>query len=208
MHLAASAATAPNRLHWLPALGLTALLGACSSVNLGTYSPPPVHMPGTVPVQPAPGTPVHTQPVQPGLGQALPPTGAVQPPPVASGSRAHLVTLTSRATGASVLPANNSRGMAQIDLLYDSNTGLLRWKTRWGGFTSAITGAQFHGQAYEGQNGPVVMTWPAPFGSTYEGRATLTPEQANDLLSGRWYLNVMTRNFPAGEIRGQLRVVQ
>jgi hypothetical protein len=51
------------------------------------------------------------------------------------------------------------------------------------------------------------MMWPGPFGPTYEGRATLTPQQANDLLAGLWYVSVATAAYPSGEVRGQLHVV-
>ena len=33
---------------------------------------------------------------------------------------------------------------------------------------------------------------------------TLTEEQAADVLAGRWYVNVMTIQYPDGEIRGQI----
>ena len=33
---------------------------------------------------------------------------------------------------------------------------------------------------------------------------TLTEEQAAQVLAGQWYVNVMTLQFPDGEIRGQI----
>ena len=91
--------------------------------------------------------------------------------------------------------------------VYDPATRLLRWKTRWSGLSGAITGAQFHGPADAGQNAPAVLAWPAPFGASYEGRATLGAAQASDLLAGRWYVSVYTAAYPLGELRGQVRVV-
>lgn len=105
------------------------------------------------------------------------------------------------------VPATRSQGTGQLDALYDSTTRLLRWKASWSGLSGAITGVQFHGPGTEGQVAPVTLLWPAPFGPTYEGRATLTPEQALHLVEGRWYINVQTSTYPAGEVRGQLRVV-
>jgi len=32
----------------------------------------------------------------------------------------------------------------------------------------------------------------------------VTPEQLADLLAGKWYVNLHTANFPAGEVRGQV----
>jgi hypothetical protein len=36
------------------------------------------------------------------------------------------------------------------------------------------------------------------------GKATLTPEQAKDLVDGKWYFNLHTAANPGGEIRGQV----
>jgi len=33
---------------------------------------------------------------------------------------------------------------------------------------------------------------------------TLTEQQAAEVLAGRWYVNVMTMQYPDGEIRGQI----
>jgi hypothetical protein len=42
-----------------------------------------------------------------------------------------------------------------------------------------------------------------PFdGTMHTGGATLTEQQAADLLAGRWYIDVRTKKYPAGEIRG------
>lgn len=206
----------------LPAIAL--LLGACSTVDLGPrYDPPPVRSPEaprpSPPVAaPAPATIAQPSPVPPTqpVAQPLPPVGTPQPPtsavPVApetnpADPRAHLVTFTTRLTGADAVPPTRSSGSGQIDALYDANTGLLRWRASWSGLSSAITGVNFHGPASEGQTAPVTLVWPAPFGPTYEGHATLPPQQAQDLLSGRWYISIQTSLYPGGEVRGQLRVV-
>lgn len=46
--------------------------------------------------------------------------------------------------------------------------------------------------------------WPGSGPPAYEGRATSTPEQAVDLIAGRWYLNLRTSANPAGELRGAI----
>ncbi|MFV0680201.1 CHRD domain-containing protein [Ottowia sp.] len=191
----------------------------CSSVSLDKrYDPPPVRMPSSAPTQPSAAAPATTTapaavpqavtPSQP-VGQPLPPVGTAPGTPVASASAAAspLVTLSARLEAAAVSPPTRSAGSGQLDVLYDRQTRLLRWKTSWHNLSGTITGVQFHGPALAGQNGPAAMVWPAPFGPTYEGRATLTPQQEGDLLQGLWYLNVMTSAYPTGEVRGQLRVV-
>jgi CHRD domain len=40
--------------------------------------------------------------------------------------------------------------------------------------------------------------------SPIEGTATLTENQAADLLAGKWYANIHTAANPGGELRGQM----
>ncbi|WP_051237513.1 CHRD domain-containing protein [Ottowia thiooxydans] len=218
-------ASRPSR-HALAVLAAACLASACASVDLSKrYDPPPLRLPQPIPSQQPPISPTGVQPqpisgVQP-VPQALPPIGAVQPqpqspPPAPVDSTVvapvrpdtHLVTLTGQLDGMSVIPATRSNGSGQLDALYDSSTRTLRWKTSWTGLSGAITAVQFHGPADPGQSAPASMIWPGPFGPRYEGRATLTPQQAVDLMDGRWYVNVMTSAYPAGEVRAQLRIVR
>ena len=195
---------------------LALLASGCATVDLGPrYDPPPVRLPQALPPAPPPTAPVaQTQAVPPSLPvpQPLPPVGQTVPVPPSPqvtpvDPSAHLVALTTRLDGSSVMPPSRSAATAQLDALYDSNTRVLRWKTSWSGLSGPITGVQFHGPAEYGQNAPAVMTWPGPFGPTYEGRATLNANQAIDLMDGRWYVSVYTTAYPSGELRGQLRVV-
>lgn len=209
----------PSR-HALTVLVAACLVSACASVDLSQrYDPPPVRLPQSLPTSqattPAAPSGVQAQPVSPAqpVPLPLPPIGAVPPAPPsqpveAPRPDAHLVTLTSPMDASSVVPPSRSSGSGQIDALYDASTRVLRWKASWAGLTGVITGVQFHGPALSGQTAPATMIWPGPFGPRYEGRATLTPQQAVDLLDGRWYVNVMTNTFPAGEVRGQMRVVR
>jgi hypothetical protein len=132
-------------------------------------------------------------------------SGASVMPP--ANTNAHLVTLTINLDSASAAPPTPSGATAHVDLLYDSNSRLLRWIATWGTLSGPITGVSFYGPAAPGQQGPATLIWPGPFGPRYEGRATLTPQQAADLMGGLWYLNISTVSYPAGEIRGQVRAV-
>ncbi len=199
-----------NLFRWRAALAVlmgAVLASACGTVDLGPrYSPPPIRMPEPMQPAPAPQPPaVQPMPVPPpqSTAQPLPPIAAPAPPV----QPANLVTLTTRLDGASVIPPARSGAVGQLDALYDGATRLLRWKASWQGLAGAITAVQFRGPADAGQNAQAVLLWPAPFGDRYEGRATLTPSQATDLLSGLWYVSVFTSSYPQGELRGQLRVV-
>ena len=164
---------------------LTALLAACASVDLGQrYDPPPVRMPG-----------------EQASGSALQPAPITDP-------NAHILTFSTRLAGGSAVPPSRSQASGQIDAIYDTQSRLLRWKASWHDLSSPITGIAFHGPAQQGQTAPMTMIWPGPFGPRYEGRATLTPQQALDLQQGSWYINVTTQSWPGGEIRGQMHVVR
>ncbi|HMN21429.1 MAG TPA: CHRD domain-containing protein [Ottowia sp.] len=189
-------------------LAVACLVTACSSVDLGPqYSPPPIRVPEPLPAEPVPA-PVSTPVVQPQPVPPLQPVPQVLPPVDASQPDSNLVTLSTRLDGASAIPPARSGATGQIDALYDSATRSLRWKASWSGLSGAIVGVQFHGPASAGQVAAPVMIWPGPFGPRYEGRATLTLQQAADLLAGRWYVNVETPVYPQGELRGQMQVVR
>ena len=211
-------AIATRLCHWGAMVAAAALASACSSVNLGSYNPPPIQMPGqslqaNTAAMPQDG--VETHPVtSPVIGSDLPASPQDLQQPVDSGAIAQQpgpnggpVTLTTRMDSRSVVPSVASQGIGQMDAIFDRNSRLLRWKASWSDLSSAIIGVQFRGPADAAQNAPIVMIWPAPFGSRYEGHATLNPQQVDDLLHGLWYVTVLTANFPQGEIRGQLRVV-
>lgn len=193
----------------LPALCAAALLAACgTSVDLKRYDPPPILKPEPLP-EPSPVKELPQpddalpRPVEPARTETevLPPIDPARPD-------GHLVTLSADLDAGQAIPPGHSSAWGHIDLLYDSSTHLLRWKAAWSGLSSEITGVRFHGPAGPTETAGAVMIWPGPFGARYEGRATLTSAQAVDLLSGHWYVNVLTRSQPLGEIRGQLGVVQ
>jgi hypothetical protein len=62
-----------------------------------------------------------------------------------------------------------------------------------------------HGPAGPGENAQQIATINIPiYDNTIWDGVTLTEEQAADVLAGRWYVNVMTIQYPDGEIRGQI----
>jgi len=118
---------------------------------------------------------------------------------------ADTVSFTAKLSGAAEVPANMTVGSGSLEATLDKGSNQLTWTLTYIGLTGPATMAHFHGPAMPGANAGVAL----PFGGTVspvEGKATLTPAQAADLLAGKWYANVHTAANPGGEIRGQLMV--
>jgi hypothetical protein len=107
--------------------------------------------------------------------------------------------------GNSEVPPNHSKATGNVSVSYDPAEKKLSWTGSYSGLSGPVTVAHFHGPAAAGKNAGIALgisngTLPASF----EGSATLTDAQAADLVAGRWYLNLHTAAYPAGEIRGQV----
>jgi len=112
--------------------------------------------------------------------------------------------LTARLSGASEVPATMGAGSGTLEARLMADSRLLTWTLTYSGLSGPATAAHFHGPAAPGQNAGVVVPMSAPLASPITGTATLTPAQAADLSSGKWYVNVHTAANPGGEIRGQV----
>jgi CHRD domain len=107
-------------------------------------------------------------------------------------------------SGAQEVPAVASAGTGRAELRLDRKNHLVRWTVSHSGLSGPLTAAHIHGPAGPGQNAPALIPLnhvPA----TLTGQLLLTPEQASQLESGQWYVNLHTARHPQGEIRGQLR---
>lgn len=110
-------------------------------------------------------------------------------------------------SGAQQVPAVATKGSGTADLTYDPATHVVTWSITVTGLSGPVTMAHFHGPAAAGKNGPVEV-WLTekgkPVEGTMKGQATLSPEQAQQFAAGELYINVHTKDHPAGEIRGQV----
>jgi hypothetical protein len=111
-------------------------------------------------------------------------------------------------TGAQQVPPVETSGTGTANLSYDPSTRVVTWTITFSGLSSDTTMAHFHGPAASGKNAPVKV-WLSEKGaavtSPINGSATLSPADAQEFLSGEMYVNVHTKNHPAGEIRGQVQ---
>lgn len=123
-------------------------------------------------------------------------------------AQAASISFTVPLSGAEQVPAVATSGTGTAELTYDPATRTLTWAIAYSGLSSAATMAHFHGPAAAGANGPVTL-WLSKQGegaeSPIRGEATLSPAQAEQFVAGQWYVNVHTKDHPAGEIRGQVK---
>ena len=117
---------------------------------------------------------------------------------------AHLAAFSTQMTGMNQVPPVATVATGRVDAVLDKNTRLFRWKLSFTGLNSPATAAHFHGPAPIGGTARIALPFKAPVKSPYEGQATLTAAQAEDLLSGKWYANIHSEAHPGGEIRGQM----
>ena len=104
----------------------------------------------------------------------------------------------------SEVPAKSGSGHGTLTASLDTDTNALEYHVTYEGLTGPAVAAHFHGPAKPGANAGPQVPVAKPLDSPIEGKATLTPAQAKDLLAGMWYFNIHTAANPGGEIRGQV----
>jgi uncharacterized linocin/CFP29 family protein len=110
-------------------------------------------------------------------------------------------------SGKQEVPVVQPKGSGTADLTYDPTTRVITWSITYSDLSSPVTMAHIHGPAAAGKNAPVEI-WLSkkgqPVGKTMKGQATLDTKEAQQLAAGDLYINVHTKEHPAGEIRGQV----
>jgi hypothetical protein len=115
-------------------------------------------------------------------------------------------TFTVTLTGAQQVPPVASPGSGTANLAWDPATRTVTWSIAFAGLSSPATMSHFH-NAGPGKNGSVAVwlsTKGSPPTSPFSGSATLTPAQAAQFAAGEWYINLHSKDHPAGELRGQV----
>lgn len=122
---------------------------------------------------------------------------------IASTSMAANVNLKADLKASSEVPPTDSKGTGSVTATYDTASKKLSWKGSISGLSGPATAAHFHsGEA--GKNGGVAVPIAGADKGAFEGSATLTDVQAEELMAGKWYVNVHTAANKGGEIRGQV----
>ena len=92
-----------------------------------------------------------------------------------------------------------------LHAVYRPSTKVMEYRLNLVGLSGPITMGYMHGPAAPGENADQIAPINIPiYDNTIWDGVTLTEEQAADVLAGRWYVNVMTIQYPDGEIRGQI----
>ena len=108
-------------------------------------------------------------------------------------------------SGAQEVPAVASTGTGQAELRLNEARSVIRWTIRYDGLSGPVTAAHLHGPATPAQNAPATVPFAGALQAPLTGEVQITREQAGQLMSGQWYVNLHTERHPQGEIRGQLR---
>jgi hypothetical protein len=118
-------------------------------------------------------------------------------------ARAETIVLKADLKGANEVPPNTSPATGTAEATLDTATRNLTYTITYSGLSGPALGAHFHGPVEAGKNAGIVLPFKT-VQSPIEGSATLTENQAADLLAGKWYANVHTAANPGGELRGQM----
>jgi hypothetical protein len=120
---------------------------------------------------------------------------------------AHAATIHLKAElkASAEVPPKDSAGTGTLTATLNTETNVFTYHIEFSGLTGPVAAAHFHGPAAEGVNAkPQLPIKGTLITSPIDGKATLTPEQAKDLVDGKWYFNLHTAANPGGEIRGQI----
>jgi hypothetical protein len=113
------------------------------------------------------------------------------------------ITLTAKLVPEGSAPPT---GLGHVVATYDPSTLMLTWNVTYSGLSGPVLAGHFHGPATPGTDAPPVIFFHPPLMSPISGSQKLTLDQVSQLLGGLYYVNLHTKAFPGGEIRGQVNV--
>jgi hypothetical protein len=113
------------------------------------------------------------------------------------------ITLTAKLVPVAGAPPT---GLGQVVATYDPATLILTWHVTYAGLSGPVLAGHFHGPATPGMDAPPVIFFHPPLTSPIDGSQKITLDQVSQLLGGLYYVNLHTKAFPMGEIRGQVNV--
>jgi hypothetical protein len=115
-------------------------------------------------------------------------------------------TFTVYINGAQEVPASGSTATGYGRIFLDESAGTISFTIVYSGLSSNQTLAHIHAPGVIGVNGPPVVTFISPGGTsgTISGSSPVTPTLIAQMRAHQAYINIHSVNFPGGEIRGQI----
>lgn len=122
-------------------------------------------------------------------------------------------TVTVQLSGANEVPPVTTSGSGSADIDFDPAMKMISYTINWtlGSASTSTVAMHFHGA----ENGSDTTSSPVVIGingfstgtsGTLSGMTReLTDAEVNQLLAGKWYLNIHSDVYPAGEIRGNIK---
>ena len=120
----------------------------------------------------------------------------------ATPSMAATVSLKADLKAGSEVPPTDSKGAGSVTASFDTASKQLSWKGTVSGLSGRRPPHTSFGEV--GKNGGVAVPIAGADKGSFEGSATLTDAQAEELMAGKWYVNVHTAANKGGEVRGQV----
>jgi hypothetical protein len=112
-------------------------------------------------------------------------------------------------SGGQEVPVVSTTGSGSLDARYDRNLKELNVTFAWANLTDSVVSMHIHGPAPRGVAGPVLVPLTG-FNRSKSGTYTTTVVvdeiklKEVELLRGDYYINIHTKAFPGGELRGQI----
>jgi hypothetical protein len=116
-------------------------------------------------------------------------------------------------SGASEIPANNSTGTGTGQVSFDPKAKTITYNVTWklGLPAATTTDMHFHGaeDGSDAKSSPVVVELEG-FSTGNSGKFSgttraLTDAEVNQLLAGKWYMNIHSTTVAAGELRANIK---
>jgi len=123
----------------------------------------------------------------------------------------NIYTVSGVANGSLQVPENSSAAVANLSGTYNANANLLKYNVVWTGLSTTATAAHFHGIAAPGITANALYPLNVDINGlsgTASGEITVADSVENALLSGRIYYDIHSAEFPDGEIRGPVTLIQ
>lgn len=121
------------------------------------------------------------------------------------------MTKSATMTGAQQVPAVTSSGTGTLSYTYNKSNRTLTYKITWSGLTDSVNNMSINGLAVRGQSAGILQSFTLSTvqkrkEGTFSGNVYIDEQvfKEADLLAGKFYVNVRTKAFPSGEIRGQI----